>query len=91
MRGIAIGFCILALICVLGTLQTSIANAAPRVAAASQGADELEAQQTRPRITIHPRVTEPGPNSRRFCRAWLEKEFRLSGTVIVPRLQCWWQ
>ena len=45
----------------------------------------------RPRITIHPRANQPGPNAKRYCRSWLVQEYRVSGTVIVPRMQCWWQ
>jgi hypothetical protein len=52
---------------------------------------ELAAQASRPRITIQPRQMGPGPNSKRVCRSWLAKEYRVSGTVIVPRQQCWWQ
>lgn len=52
---------------------------------------EFAAQSTRPRITVYPRSTSPGPNARRHCRSWLAKEYRVSGTVIVPRMQCWWQ
>ena len=52
---------------------------------------DLSAQSSRPRITVHPRTTSPGPNAKRYCRAWLAKEYRPSGTVIVPREQCWWQ
>jgi hypothetical protein len=51
---------------------------------------EFAAQTSRPRITIHPRRTRVGPKSVRHCRAWLAKEYRVSGTVIVPRQQCWW-
>jgi hypothetical protein len=91
MRGIAIGLGILALICTSGAIHTSIANAAPRASGATQGTNEFAAQQTRPRITIHPRETRPGPNSKRYCRSWLAQEYRVSGTVIVPRMQCWWQ
>jgi hypothetical protein len=91
MRRIAIGLGVLALICAANAIHASIANAAPRAAGASQGTDEFDAQQTRPRITIHPRVSEPGPNSKRYCRSWLAQEYRVSGTVIVPRMQCWWQ
>ena len=47
--------------------------------------------RSRPRITIHPRTNQLSPNAKRYCRSWLEKEYRLSGTVIVPRMQCWWQ
>jgi hypothetical protein len=44
------------------------------------------------RIRIHPLAqTHPGPNSVRQCKAWLEPEYRPSGTVIVPRMSCWWE
>ncbi len=52
-------------------------------------------QPRRPRIVITPQqgytVVEPPPTARRHCRSWLAQEFRPSGTVIVPRMQCWWQ
>ena len=32
----------------------------------------------------------PGPNSVRICNAHYEQEYRPSGTVIVPRMQCYW-
>jgi hypothetical protein len=49
------------------------------------------AAQSRPRITIYPRRVVPGPRATRQCRAWLVQEYRVSGPVIVPRQQCWWQ
>jgi hypothetical protein len=53
---------------------------------------ELAAQTVRrPHIVIRPRRIEPGPNSKRYCRSWLAKEYRVSGPVIVPQQQCWWQ
>lgn len=47
----------------------------------------------RTRIVIHPRTysTELPPTAKRYCNSWLEKEYRVSGPVIVPRMQCWWQ
>jgi hypothetical protein len=33
----------------------------------------------------------PGPGFVRQCTSWLTPEHRLSGTVIVPKMQCWWQ
>lgn len=59
--------------------------------AATSDTRDLSAQTTRPRVTITPRTTSPGPNAKRYCRSWLEKEYRISGTVIVPKTQCWWQ
>lgn len=49
----------------------------------------IYAQQSRPRITIHPRGYL-GPNAKRYCRSWLKKEYRVSGPVIVPQMRCWW-
>jgi len=44
------------------------------------------------RIRVHPLAqTYPGPNSVRQCTFWIEPEYRLSGTVIVPRMHCWWE
>jgi hypothetical protein len=39
------------------------------------------------------RVTRPrplGPNAYRECASWYEEEFRPSGTVVVPKIRCWW-
>jgi hypothetical protein len=52
---------------------------------------EFAAQTRRPRITIYPRRVHPGRNATRQCRSWLAKEYRVSGPVIVPRMQCWWE
>ena len=52
---------------------------------------EFAAQSSRPRVTIYPRRTQLSRNSVRQCRASLVKEYRVSGTVIVPRMHCWWE
>jgi hypothetical protein len=58
----------------------------------ARGTQEYAAQTAhRPHIVIRPRRLEPGPNSKRYCRSWLAKEYRVSGPVIVPQQQCWWQ
>jgi len=59
----------------------------------------------RPRIEVRPRypyrsfhtlypppydVEYPGPNARRDCETRLVTEYRPSGTVVVPRMHCWW-
>ena len=67
-----------------------ILAAAPAWAQAGRGDDAL-AQQRRTRIVIHPRSLEPGPNAKRYCRAWLAVENRPSGQVITPQRECWWQ
>jgi hypothetical protein len=42
-------------------------------------------------VDVYPRPSlYPGPDAVRECRAWLEPEARPSGTVIVPRMRCWW-
>jgi hypothetical protein len=54
--------------------------------------DRVESRRP-PRIIIHPRnfIVEPAPNAKRYCTAWLQKEERVSGPVIVPHMRCWWQ
>jgi hypothetical protein len=32
----------------------------------------------------------PGPGYVRQCTSWLAQEARPSGTVVVPRMRCWW-
>jgi hypothetical protein len=34
---------------------------------------------------------DPGPNAVRECNATYVQEYRLSGTVIVPRMHCFWR
>jgi hypothetical protein len=83
MRFIAAGFVLLA-----GILVLSLGAVAPASAAKSTASRYAETQA---RIIVHPRLSYPGPNAKRYCRSWLAKEYRVSGTVIVPRMQCWWQ
>ena len=33
----------------------------------------------------------PGPGAVRECTSWLAPENRASGSVIVPRMRCWWE
>ena len=59
-------------------------------------AEEFSAQsrevlrRTPRRIRIYRGSHYPGPNSRRVCNAHYEQEYRPSGTVIVPRMNCYW-
>jgi hypothetical protein len=48
--------------------------------------------RARTRIRVTPnRYENPGPNAVRQCTSWLAEEYRLSGTVIVPHVSCWWE
>ena len=57
-------------------------------------ADEFSTQSRRiiqrspRRVRVYSRPL--GPNSVRICNAHYEQEYRPSGTVIVPRMQCYW-
>ncbi|MDZ4367451.1 MAG: hypothetical protein U0987_10575 [Afipia sp.] len=59
-------------------------------------ADEFSAQsrevvrRTPRRVRIYRGSSYPGPNSKRVCNAYYEQEYRPSGTVIVPRMNCYW-
>jgi hypothetical protein len=39
---------------------------------------------------VYPRYN-PGPDAVRECNATYVQEFRPSGTVIVPRMHCYWR
>jgi hypothetical protein len=75
-----------------------------QAAAASQSGTDLSAQSRRyrrppTRIRVYPRYNPddvypryfPGRNAVRDCTATLVEEFRPSGTVITPRLNCFWR
>jgi hypothetical protein len=81
------------------------AQPAPRVQQASQSADtELSAQNRRvrrppTRLRVYPSYNPddvypryyPGPNAVRDCTGTYVQEFRPSGTVITPRMNCFWR
>jgi hypothetical protein len=64
--------------------------------AVSPTATDLSAQRrahrrSPTRIRVHPRYQRLGPNAVRDCTATYVQEFRPSGTVIVPRMHCFWR
>jgi hypothetical protein len=77
-------------------------QAEPR-APALQASTDLSAQtrvyRRPPRVRIYPRLEQddvyprydPGPHAVRDCTAHLVHEFRPSGTVITPRVSCFWR
>jgi hypothetical protein len=78
---------------------------AMRLTQASQSVTELSAQRRvrRPptRLRVYPNYEPwpdgvypryyPGPNAVRDCNATYVQEYRPSGTVIVPRMSCFWR
>jgi hypothetical protein len=80
------------------------ARAAAQLAKPQSAATEFSAQTRRTRrppsrILVTPRYYPgdvfpryyPGPNAVRECTAHLVQEFRPSGTVITPRMNCFWR
>jgi hypothetical protein len=72
------------------------------VRAAQAAPTDVSAQQRRVlrRVPVYPRETwrpdvypqyYPGPNAVRVCNAHLVQEYRPSGTVITPRMHCYWR
>ena len=71
-------------------------------AAAESAVTDMSAQRRRPlrRVPIYrqeewapdvyPRYN-PGPNAVRDCTAHYVQEYRPSGTVITPRMNCYWR
>jgi hypothetical protein len=73
-----------------------------RAAASERAVTDMSAQRRRPlrRVPIYrqeewapdvyPRYN-PGPNAVRSCTAHYVQEYRPSGTVITPRMNCYWR
>ena len=86
---------------VLDELQAQTASSGLRVAA-EPAVTDVSAQRRRPlrRVPIYrqeewapdvyPRYN-PGPNAVRDCTANYVQEYRPSGTVITPRMNCYWR
>ena len=87
-------------------LAAAQAQTAPHAQAvqASQSGTEFSAQSRRvrrppTRIRVYPRYNPddvypryfPGRNAVRDCTATLVEEYRPSGTVITPRMNCFWR
>ena len=84
------------------TAQAQTALSGAWIAQASQPAvTDVSAQRRRPlrRVPIYRRDWEPdvyprynpGPNAVRDCTAIYVSEYRPSGTVITPRMNCYWR
>jgi hypothetical protein len=97
----AIGLAV-AVACLAPTVSRAQTPGAPTVAKASQSATEASAQsRQRPlrRLRVYPRYEAdgvypryfPGRNAVRDCTASYVQEFRPSGTVITPRMNCFWR
>jgi hypothetical protein len=81
MGAVSKSLCVIALVAIGGSAFAATAD---------EGSREVSAQR-RAAITVHPTRSTPGPNATRHCDAWLEKEYRPSGTVVVPRMRCVWR
>jgi hypothetical protein len=83
--------------------QAQTAPSGVRIAQAAPVATGASPQRSRPlrRLPIYPRYQGdpdgvypryyPGPNAVRDCTATYVQEYRPSGTVIVPRMNCFWR
>jgi len=81
-------------------LRAARAEPAPAAARVAPGAvpTDVSAQSRRAvrraprRVPIYRGSSHgPGPNAVRLCNAYYEQEYRPSGTVIVPRMHCYWR
>jgi hypothetical protein len=62
------------------------------VSPGSARASDVSAQQRPPtRLRVTPLRRAPlDRRAYRQCQDWYETEYRPSGTVIVPKMRCWW-
>ena len=72
--------------------ETSTPPNGPAMHAAQPNPTDFSAQRRYSRrVPLRLRVYRGlGPSAVRQCRSWYVEEYRPSGTVIVPRMQCWW-
>ena len=75
---------------VLLVLLVSLVGGGAFAATDNDSSNDISGQR-RPRITVYPRPSYPGPYATRHCDSWLEKESRVSGAVVVPRMRCYWR
>jgi hypothetical protein len=83
----------------------STAAGGPETLAQNAPSQTRRSLRVRPKIRVRPRhgyqryhslyplpydYHYPGPNAVRRCTSRLVAEHRLSGTVLVPRMRCWW-
>jgi hypothetical protein len=65
-------------------------SGAPALAPTDVSSQARTRQRAPRRVHIYGRSRGPGPNAVRICNAHYEQEFRPSGTVIVPKMHCYW-
>jgi hypothetical protein len=83
----------------------SVAQPQPGLTGEVEPLVQSRPRRARPQIRVYPRYPYrrfhslyplpydfeyPGPNARRDCAVRYVQEFRPSGTVVVPRVRCWW-
>lgn len=69
----------------------SAAGYVPALTATDLSAQRRAHRRPPTRIRVHPHYQRLGPNAVRDCTATYVQEFRPSGTVIVPRMHCFWR
>jgi hypothetical protein len=72
------------------TVQPAGPSAATDLSAQRRPRTRIRIYQTLQPDDVYPRYN-PGPNAVRVCNANYVQEFRPSGTVIVPRMSCYWR
>ncbi len=90
--GLSIGA--LAVLMVVGVPQMSRAasDVSPIIRAGDISEMSSQARRRGPtRLRVYRLRSYPGPNAVRDCEARYVQEYRPSGTVIVPRVNCFWR
>jgi hypothetical protein len=87
--------------CALLQIESAPAQtAAPGLRVAQLAPDYVPPRRKLRRVPIYPRQHydpdvypryNPGPNAVRECNAYYVQEARPSGTVITPRMNCYWR
>lgn len=92
-KGFVIGAGVLALASLLpGTAALAQQSEPKAQTPATSKPSDITAQRRvrRPATRVRVYRSFPGPNSQRVCNARYVQEYRPSGTVIVPVVNCYW-
>jgi hypothetical protein len=74
-----------------GAQQPASGTGVSAPSSSARGLDVSAQQRPRTRLRVTPLRRAPlDQRAYRQCQDWYETEYRPSGTVIVPKMRCWW-
>ena len=88
--GLTLSAALIVLLSPAATQAQSSVKPAGYVGPTTEITDISAQQRRRVRVRVYPTDRPLSSTATRQCRAWYVQEYRASGTVVSPRMQCWW-